>query len=33
MISIFANIDVPDLETAIEFYREALGLRLGLLVC
>jgi predicted enzyme related to lactoylglutathione lyase len=25
----FVNIDVPDLSTAIEFYREALGLRLA----
>jgi predicted enzyme related to lactoylglutathione lyase len=29
MISLLANIDVPDLETAIEFYRDGLGLRLG----
>jgi catechol 2,3-dioxygenase-like lactoylglutathione lyase family enzyme len=29
MISLLANIDVPDLETAIEFYHQALGLRLG----
>jgi predicted enzyme related to lactoylglutathione lyase len=29
MISLLANIDVPDLETAIEFYSQALGLRLG----
>ncbi len=29
MISLLANIDVPDLESAIEFYRRALGLRLG----
>jgi len=29
MISLIANIDVPDLEAAIEFYRRALGLRLG----
>src|ERR1051325_1518564 len=29
MISLLANIDVPDLDAAIEFYRRALGLRLG----
>lgn len=29
MISFLANIDVPDLEAAIEFYREGLGFRLG----
>ena len=29
MISLLANIDVPDLETAIAFYRDALGLRLA----
>src|SRR4051812_34878593 len=29
MITVLANIDVPDLEVAIEFYRDALGLRLG----
>jgi uncharacterized glyoxalase superfamily protein PhnB len=29
MISLLANIDVPDLEAAIDFYRRALGLRLG----
>src|SRR5262249_32395760 len=29
MISLIANIDVPDLDTGIEFYRQALGLRLG----
>jgi catechol 2,3-dioxygenase-like lactoylglutathione lyase family enzyme len=29
MISLLANIDVPDLAAAIEFYREALGLHLG----
>ena len=29
MISLLVNIDVPDLETAIEFYRDALGLHLG----
>jgi uncharacterized glyoxalase superfamily protein PhnB len=29
MISLLANIDVPDLEIAIEFYSQALGLRLG----
>ena len=29
MVSMFVNIDVPDLSTAIEFYCEALGLRLA----
>jgi hypothetical protein len=29
MISLLANIDVPDLERAIDCYRQALGLRLG----
>ena len=29
MISLVANIDVPDVEAAIVFYRQALGLRLG----
>jgi predicted enzyme related to lactoylglutathione lyase len=29
MISLLVNIDVPDLDAAIEFYRRALGLRLG----
>jgi predicted enzyme related to lactoylglutathione lyase len=29
MISIFANIDVPDLAAAIGFYSQGLGLRLG----
>jgi predicted enzyme related to lactoylglutathione lyase len=28
-IELLANIDVDDLEQAIEFYRDALGLRLG----
>jgi len=27
-ISLIANVDVPELETAIDFYRDALGLRL-----
>jgi uncharacterized glyoxalase superfamily protein PhnB len=29
MISLLTNIDVPDLEAAIDFYRRALGFRLG----
>ena len=29
MISLLANVDVPDLETAIAFYRDGLGLRLA----
>ncbi len=29
MIGLLANLDVDDLEKAIEFYRRALGLRLG----
>ena len=29
MLSLLANIDVPDLEAAIKFYRQALGFRLG----
>ncbi len=29
MISLIANVDVPDLESAIEFYHHAVGLRLG----
>jgi uncharacterized glyoxalase superfamily protein PhnB len=29
MISLLVNIDVPDLAAAIEFYRDAFGLRLG----
>jgi catechol 2,3-dioxygenase-like lactoylglutathione lyase family enzyme len=29
MISMLVNVDVPDLAAAIDFYRQALGLRLG----